>query len=621
MYENCLTPEIIYVGGFTFPEGSASALRVLGMGNALRDAGYSVVYAGSEAQGRPEDRKDDGAFSYQGFRYYPESTVAGPRFCARPVLHRISGETTLRRLRALDLRCTQAVIAYNPCWAGFSLALWRLWRFCRARRIAFHVDCTEWYDDSQLRGGFLGSLRVLEFQKRMTWLLPRIRRIVTISHYLERYYRCRGCETVRVPPLVDTEASKWQGVRTERGESERLRIAYVGNPGAKDLLGNALCALPLLGNDARRIEYHVVGPTRLGVADCLGERREVLERYSGAIVCYGRMPHGEALAVAGRADFSVLLRPDKTYAHAGFPTKVVESLALGTPVLTNPTSNIGEYVRDGHEGFLLTDESPAALVTGIRRALFVAPRTLSRDASSSKGSSSAMFRLPQLRRDIARLYRADLGLENRRTLDTLTYSVDGDKRHMFKRFWRWLRILRCYLHYDTVGYARLMGVQIGTDCRIETMNWFGSETELIRVGNHVTIAQRVICLTHDGGVWVFREKHPDIDLIAPITIGNNVFIGNSAIILPGVTIGDNCVIAAGAVVTRDVPSGHVVAGVPARCIKTVEEYWESIQRKGPLFIRSRPRDEKRDFLLRHFGWGGDLREESVPAERNPSEVR
>ncbi|MCT3430976.1 hypothetical protein EFQ32_09720 [Limosilactobacillus fermentum] len=59
--------------------------------------------------------------------------------------------------------------------------------------------------------------------------------------------------------------------------------------------------------------------------------------------------------------------------------------------------------------------------------------------------------------------------------------------------------------------------------------------------------------------------------IAKVTIGNDVWIGGKATILPGVTIGDNVVVAAGAVVTKDVPANTIVAGVPARVIKELPE--------------------------------------------------
>lgn len=57
---------------------------------------------------------------------------------------------------------------------------------------------------------------------------------------------------------------------------------------------------------------------------------------------------------------------------------------------------------------------------------------------------------------------------------------------------------------------------------------------------------------------------------AKVTLGKNVWVGAHATILPGVTVGDNAVIAAGAVVTKDVPANTVVAGVPAKIIKTID---------------------------------------------------
>ena len=78
-----------------------------------------------------------------------------------------------------------------------------------------------------------------------------------------------------------------------------------------------------------------------------------------------------------------------------------------------------------------------------------------------------------------------------------------------------------------------------------------------------------------------------------------MFIGVNSIIMPGVTIGDNCIIGAGAVVTRDILSGYVAVGVPARCIKTLEEYWTHGQGKV-THVRSLPPKEKRAYIEKHL---------------------
>jgi hypothetical protein len=159
---------------------------------------------------------------------------------------------------------------------------------------------------------------------------------------------------------------------------------------------------------------------------------------------------------------------------------------------------------------------------------------------------------------------------------------------------------------DPVGYARSLGVQIGANCRLISpkLGTFGSEPYLIKLGHHVTVANGARFVTHDGGVWVFRESCPTMDVFGPITVGNNVFIGANAILMPGVTIGDNCVIGAGAIVTRDIPSGNVAVGTPARCIKTIDQYYETVREKA-LYIRHLPGEEKKKVLLEHFYWSQD----------------
>jgi acetyltransferase-like isoleucine patch superfamily enzyme len=115
----------------------------------------------------------------------------------------------------------------------------------------------------------------------------------------------------------------------------------------------------------------------------------------------------------------------------------------------------------------------------------------------------------------------------------------------------------------------------------------------------VELAAGVRFLPHDGGVWVFRGEEPDWDVFGPIKIGSNVFIGYGAIILPGTVIEDNCVIGAGSVVRGVVPQNSVAAGVPARRIRSLEEYKCKLE-KIALPTKKMNREEKRAYLSRHF---------------------
>ena len=90
----------------------------------------------------------------------------------------------------------------------------------------------------------------------------------------------------------------------------------------------------------------------------------------------------------------------------------------------------------------------------------------------------------------------------------------------------------------------------------------------VYIGDDVLIGSHVVFATINHG------QSPDArsdNIPSPIHIGNKVWIGSHATILPGVTIGDNAIIAAGAVVTKDVPANTVAGGVPAKIIKNIEQ--------------------------------------------------
>ena len=144
-------------------------------------------------------------------------------------------------------------------------------------------------------------------------------------------------------------------------------------------------------------------------------------------------------------------------------------------------------------------------------------------------------------------------------------------------------------------------MKVGNDFKFANvrLNSFGSEPYLIKIGNHVEIASGVRFITHDGGMWIFRKQYPDIDVFGPIYIGDNVMIGMNSILLPGIRIGDNCVIGAGSVVSRDIPSNTVAAGVPARPLKSIDAYFEA-SKPSTSYIRSLPQTEKKKILEEKF---------------------
>jgi len=142
--------------------------------------------------------------------------------------------------------------------------------------------------------------------------------------------------------------------------------------------------------------------------------------------------------------------------------------------------------------------------------------------------------------------------------------------------------------------ARFNGANIGENCRIQNVT-FGSEPYLITIGNKVRLTNGVKIFTH-GGADILRDKHPNIDFFGKVKIKDNVYVGNNSLIMPGVTIGSNVLVAAGSVVTRTIPDNVVVAGNPAKIISSIEDFEEKMIAKN---VRSKgmSKIEKEKYLL------------------------
>lgn len=135
------------------------------------------------------------------------------------------------------------------------------------------------------------------------------------------------------------------------------------------------------------------------------------------------------------------------------------------------------------------------------------------------------------------------------------------------------------------------------------MVW-STEPWLITLGKNVHITNGVEFLTHDGGTLIFRHLVPDLEITKPITVGDNVYIGHNAIILPGVTIGNNVIIGAAAVVTKNIPDNSVAVGVPAKVIKTTDEYFEKLKQES-LHLGHLKGQEKDLALMKYYNYTGN----------------
>lgn len=380
-------PFIVYVGPFAFPEGGAAARRILGNAQSLVAAGYQVlVLSGQQAPADEVHSLSDGIFLASTSERDAEHL---------PNLLRLTRYATMGAKSRAWLERRQARPAAVILYSGYTPYILQLRGWCRRARVPLIFDAVEWYTAASPLG-FATSPYLWQTELAMRALIPRLDGVIAISRWLDDHYTRAGLPVVRVPPTLDVRATPVG----EGGDGERLALVYAGTPGRKDLLGAVLTAVATIDPAGERLKLDIYGPSPDDLA-AYG-----LAAIPPSVTAHGPVTQATAIAGVARADFSILLRrPDKV-ATAGFPTKFVESLAVGTPVIATLTSDLADHLVDGTNGLICADASPLTVARVLERALGL-----------SQGEKAAMRR--------AARHTAETGFDYRRHTDGLRRLVEA----------------------------------------------------------------------------------------------------------------------------------------------------------------------------------------------------
>lgn len=372
---------IAYVGPFPFPSGVAGSRRMLGIALSFADAGYRVVVGSGEPSPRQITSlgESDAAASI-GYIGLDESPAKGASVLQKAGRVFWSwGKRTIAWLEAQSAKPACVVV-----YGGSAQYMLRLLPWCRKHGVPLVADVVEWYDPKQMTGGRLGPFN-LSAQLALRYLYPRTDGVIAISRLLANHYSEAGLPVVRVPPTLDVCGIE-TGTGSDRANGAKLRLVYAGTPGKKDLLGNVIEGVELVDPDGTQIELMVLGPTPDEIRAMLGGRP--LPHFVQPV---GRLEQADVGAYVGKADFSVLLREPARFSNAGFPTKFVESMAHGTPVIANLTSDIALFLDDGGEGLVCDDWSASAFAGALRQALALSPAQLAAMRSAARRQAERSF--------------------------------------------------------------------------------------------------------------------------------------------------------------------------------------------------------------------------------------
>jgi glycosyltransferase involved in cell wall biosynthesis len=280
----------------------------------------------------------------------------------------------------------KAVIVY-PGLIGVSAFLLRLRRLCRQHRVPILSYIVEWHESRHIRTPHRwltigdNALQVRAVNKLLSGT-------ICVSTYLRNYYARSGRRTVCIPPLLDLSESKWKaGSDCQKSDGRGVRLLFCGLPD-RDRHDLMLRAVLKMRRDGHNVTLEYLGSTRDQVAKLLGNADDLFDSLGDGVHFHGRVPEDEVARVVRSASFGVLLRDEARWSKSCFPSKVPEFSALGVPMMSNLTSDLGSYLKDGQNAIVVPDVSLEGFCSALEKAL-----RLSADAfHSMSGQAKDMAR-------------------------------------------------------------------------------------------------------------------------------------------------------------------------------------------------------------------------------------
>lgn len=344
---------VLFLSTSRYPNGGADAVRLENMVKLIKkvDEDVFVVSRGTTTEFR-QCKTDD--IPYISFRHKDNSI-------GRKVIDYLLYSEYLKKyvlpLKSWDYIFVHSVPTYT---------LRFIKRYAKKRGIQLIYDCVEWYSKEEFKLGRLSPSYIIKDRWIRVYINDQFK-VIAISRYLQEYFQSKGIDTIRIPVTMDMASIKM----LEHSPAEKIIFMYAGSPGGKDALNVMLEGFRgLKDKEKALIEFWIVGVTWEWIKKKYKYSDEKISEMKSYIIVFGRVQRENVLEKYCMANYTVLLRPeDMRYAKAGFPTKVVESLAYGVPVITNMTSDLKEYICDGENGYIVDSCEAEALTWKIRSIL------------------------------------------------------------------------------------------------------------------------------------------------------------------------------------------------------------------------------------------------------------
>lgn len=322
---------IVFLVTGHFPYGEAGSVRAMNLCKLLNDAGHIVHviadYRSSEDQ--------LGYCTYEGVGRESQKLID----------RKIIADNSIKSLKHYCGTHNVDAVIMNARFDRY----FKVCGFCNRNKIKLIVENCEWYHWNSFKLGPIDP-RYWKNQRMIKHGFKKADGFISISRLLDSHNASFGVPSVRIPTIMDLDV---RAFGTHKITPEKIHISYAGSPGrSKEFLRPILEALK--GNEElkKKIVFNIYGPNKKQVEINLKDS-SLLDGLEECVFIHGRVPQNQMEEIFRESDFLIFIRPDRRSSNAGFPTKLGESMSVGTPVITNDTGDISLYLKSGYNGFLV----------------------------------------------------------------------------------------------------------------------------------------------------------------------------------------------------------------------------------------------------------------------------